>query len=260
MPSTLPTAVLVHGAWHTPPNYQNYVDALKSQGFKVICPTLPSCSNKSPPDGSLTEDVNHVRGIVTQIVKAGERVLMVMHSYGGIVGTDAIEDLAFADRKAAGMVGGVVHLLYMCAYMLEPGSSVWEIVKEAGVTHLWPQYVKNFTDGSTFPINPVQHFLGGVDQETVDKALPHLVRSPMAVFETQTKGSSWKIVPTTYIFTQLDAAVPRIFQDMMVEKVKKAGIVIKTDDYETCHSIFITKQDEMVQAVVKAAEDERNPK
>ncbi|CAG8974879.1 hypothetical protein HYALB_00000494 [Hymenoscyphus albidus] len=255
--ASLPTVILVHGAWHTPPNYQTYTDALKKQGFKVICPALPSCNNKSPPEESF-EDVALVRSAVQPIIEAGERVLMVMHSYGGAVGADAIEGLSFTERKAAGHPGGVVHLMYMCAYILPSGSTIWGIVKEAGITHLWTQFVKNFPDGSTFPQNPAQMFLGGVDQEIVDKALPHLVRSPMSAFETETKGSSWKTVPVTYILTQQDASVSRVYQEIMLEKVKKAGVVIKTEDYGTSHSIFITKQDEMVQAVVRAAEDKRN--
>lgn len=35
--------------------------------------------------------------------------------------------------------------------------------------------------------------------------------------------------------------------------------MLKTEDYDTCHSIFITRQREMVQLVVEAAQDERNP-
>jgi len=42
--------------------------------------------------------------------------------------------------------------------------------------------------------------------------------------------------------------------------VRKEGVLSKTEDFETSHSIFITKQDEMVQAVVMATGDERNPK
>jgi hypothetical protein len=35
-------------------------------------------------------------------VEAGKRVLMVMHSYGGAVGTDTVEGLTSAERKAQG--------------------------------------------------------------------------------------------------------------------------------------------------------------
>jgi len=260
MADSLPTIVLVHGAWHTPPNYGSYINALKSQGFKVLCPKLPSCNGKSPPDSSFAEDVAMIHNAVEPLVEAGERVLMLMHSYGGAVGTDAVEGLTFADRKAAGKLGGVVHLFYMCAYILQPGTTIFNIVEEAGFAGLWPQYIENAADGSTFPIDPVLMFLGGVEKDVVDKALPHLVRFPMSAFETQTKGAAWRSVPVTYILTQQDYSVPRAYQDLLLEKVRKEGVSLKTEDFDTNHSIFITKQDEMVKAVVMAAGDERNPK
>jgi hypothetical protein len=125
--------------------------------------------------------------------------------------------------------------------------------------HLWPQFVDNAPDGSTFPKDPVQLFFGGVDQEVIDKALPHLVRSPMSALTTETQGSAWRTVPATYVFTQQDYSVPRLYQEIMVDRVRKEGVVLRTEDYETSHSVFITRQQEMVQVVVNAAEDERNP-
>ncbi|KAF5869608.1 putative prolyl aminopeptidase protein [Botrytis fragariae] len=258
MATSLPTIVLVHGAWHTPANYKSYSDALEAQGFKVLCPQLPSCNDKSPPISSFTEDVAVVRNVVKSLVEADERVLMAMHSYGGAVGTDAVEGLTFADREAEGKFGGVIHLFYMCAYIVAPGTSVWDICQEAGFADLWPQFIQNFDDGSTFPVDPSLSFLGGVEKDIIDKALPNLVRSPMSAFESKTKGDAWRKVPVTYILTQQDYSVPRPYQDLMLEKVKSEGIVIKTEDYETCHSVFITKEKEMVDAVVVAAGDERN--
>ncbi len=259
MATSLPVIVLVHGAWHTPPIYQSYIDDLKTQGFTVYCPRLPSCSGASPPKASLPEDIVCVREVVKPLVEAGKRVVMVMHSYGGAVGTDAVEGLAFSARKAAGQSGGVIHLLYLCAFMLPPGSTILGIVKEAGMAHLWSQFIDDGADGSTFPKDPVQLFYGGIDQEVVDKALPHLVRFPMSALTTATKGSAWRSLPVTYVYTQQDYSVPSVYQDIMIEKVRKEGVVPKIKEYDTSHSVFITMQQEMVQAVVKAAEDERNP-
>ncbi|KAM0129344.1 hypothetical protein ACHAP3_007849 [Botrytis cinerea] len=240
MATSFPTIVLVHGAWHTPANYKGYVSALEAQGFKVLCPQLPSCNDKFPPVSSFTEDFTAVRNVGTSLVEADERVFMTMHSYGGAVGTDAIEGLIFADRKVEGKSGGVIHLFYMC------------------FAHLWPQFIQNFDDGSTSPSNPSLLFLRGVEQDIVDKELPNLVRSSMSAFETKTKGDAWRRVPVTYILTQQDYSVPRPYQDLMLEKVKSEGVVLKTEDYETCYSVFITKEKEIVDAVVVAAGDERN--
>lgn len=184
---------------------------------------------------------------------------MAMHSYGGAVGTDAVQGLTFAERKAAGKAGGVIHLFYMCAYLMQPGATVYSIVEEAGLAPQWPDYIETDADDSTFPVDPVLLFFGGVAQATIDTALTYLVRFPMSAFETKTAGDAWKTVPVTYIMTSQDYAVPRVYQDLMLKKVADAGVTVVTGDFATSHSVFITKQAEMVEAALTAASDPRNP-
>ncbi|KAH8704009.1 hypothetical protein BGW36DRAFT_287325, partial [Talaromyces proteolyticus] len=55
----------------------------------------------------------HVLRIVEQLVESDQRVIMLMHSYGGAVGTDAVEGLSLSVRqsqKSGQSVGGVIHL------------------------------------------------------------------------------------------------------------------------------------------------------
>lgn len=229
-------------------------------GFSVHCPRLPSCNNTSPPPASFAEDVIVVRDVVQQCVAANERVLMLMHSYGGMVGTDAVTyDLLRGNRAASGQPGGVIHMLYQCAYMLQPGTSVIDISKASGLFHLWPQYVNNFDDGSSFPVNPAAMFLGDAEPADVEAALPHLVRSPLSAFHALPKGNCWKKLPVTYVTTTKGYSVPRLYQDIMIERAEKDGIEIKKEDYDTCHNVFITKQKDMVDLALRAANDQRNP-
>jgi pimeloyl-ACP methyl ester carboxylesterase len=260
MAHTLPTIVLVHGAWHTPPNYQGFVDSLKEAGFSVHCPRLPSCTNTSPPPASFADDVKTVRTVIKNCVEAGERVLMVMHSYGGAVGTDAVTDaLLRRTRAAANQPGGVIHLLYLCAYMLQPGTSVIDIAKSAGFFPYWDQFVNNYEDGSCFPIDPATMFLGGGSSAERESAVENLVRSPLEAFNASTEGECWRKVPVTYVRTAQDGAVPTAYQDIMIERAEKDGVVIVKEQYDTHHSVFISKRKEMVELALKVAKDERNP-
>lgn len=257
--SSLPTVILVHGAWHTPPNYQSYADALQAQGFKVHCPHLPTCNGASPATASLPDDVACVREVIQSAVDAGESVLMIMHSYGGAVGTGAAEGLSLAERHAAGQPGGVIHLLYLCAYILAPGSTIWGIVQEAKFDQLWDQYIDTAADGSTFLKDPgLGLFSGNADQAIVDKALQTLVRFPSSVFYDKTMGSAWKTVPTTYISTLKDYAVPKTYQDIMLAKVRDQGVEVKVEEFDADHSLFITMESAMVQTALRAAADKRN--
>jgi pimeloyl-ACP methyl ester carboxylesterase len=257
MSDPLPTIVLVHGAWHRSANYQTFIDALKKVGFPVYCPQLPSCNNTSPPPASLAEDVAAVRAVIQERIAAGEHVIPVMHSYGGLVGTDAVTDAdIYSTRKASGQAGGVIHLLYLCAYMLEPGTSVFDIAKAAGFFPYWDQYVKNFDDGTCFPIDPAAMFFGGEgSQEDVKAALTHLVRSPLSAFDTRSNGDCWKKAPVTYVKTLRDGGVPLQYQDIMLERVEKAGVAVEKVELDTTHSVFITRQAEVVDLVQKVAKN-----
>ncbi|KAJ5708235.1 hypothetical protein N7488_008036 [Penicillium malachiteum] len=257
--SSLPTVVLVHGAWHTPLSYQTYVDALKKRGFQVHCPQLPSCSGISPPTASLPEDIACVRNLVTSLVDDGQRVLMILHSYGGAVGGSAVEGLSISEREAAVKPGGVIHLLYLCAYMLPTGFSMGDIVKEAKFEEVLRDNLDIAPDGSTALTDPgLAFFSGRADQSIVEKALKTFVRFPNRTFSDTTTEFAWKTIPATYIRTSQDYAVPPIYQEIMLGKVKDAGIEVKIETYDADHSIFITEQEGMVQAAMNAVTDERN--
>ncbi|KAL2843239.1 hypothetical protein BJX68DRAFT_270248 [Aspergillus pseudodeflectus] len=59
-------------------------------------------------------------------------IVVVMHSYGGIVGSEAIPQcLSYTARQARGEKGGVIHLFYYTASLLEKRKSVLETFGES---------------------------------------------------------------------------------------------------------------------------------
>lgn len=96
------TIVLVHGAWHGGWCWDRVVPTLEAAGFAVATPTLPGleddASQGSPP---ALED--HIEAVLEAVSAAKGNVLLVGHSYGGMVVTPA------ADRSR-GKVAGLVYL------------------------------------------------------------------------------------------------------------------------------------------------------
>ena len=58
------------------------------------------------------EDIKHVSHAVEQLADQGQEVLIVVHSRGGLVGSDAAKGLSIADRAKEGKQGGVVGMVY----------------------------------------------------------------------------------------------------------------------------------------------------
>jgi alpha-beta hydrolase superfamily lysophospholipase len=120
-----PSVLIVHGAWHTPAHYQEVVNHLKQNGFEdTHCPRLPSATEILPllATANLKGDTAAIHSAIKSLVDLARNVLVLMHSYGGVVGTNALDSLLAPQRKALGLQGGVIHIIYMAAFVQPAGS------------------------------------------------------------------------------------------------------------------------------------------
>jgi pimeloyl-ACP methyl ester carboxylesterase len=124
MSQSKPTILIVHGAWHHPAYLQSLIKALQEREYDVSCPHLPTCNNAVPPNKTLGDDVRLIRDTAIELADEGKEIVALMHSYGGIVGTDALAEVSFQIRSKSGLKGGVRRLLYMCAFVPQGGQSL----------------------------------------------------------------------------------------------------------------------------------------
>lgn len=108
---------LVHGAGHQPLHYRYLIDALHQRGLIVVAPPLPTSGYD---DASATQthldDVARVQEYLLPFLERGHESIVVGHSYGGRIVTQAAAGLTLEERAAAGKAGGVVALLYLAAF------------------------------------------------------------------------------------------------------------------------------------------------
>ncbi|KNG83266.1 hypothetical protein ANOM_008542 [Aspergillus nomiae NRRL 13137] len=130
-----------------------------------------------PPARTITETLE-------QLVEKEEKlVVVVMHSYGGIVGGTAIPRyLTHASRQLEGKKGGVLHLFYYAAFVLPEGASVM----------------------GTFAIS-----------RTPRQALweSRLIPQSSLVQTTPTTRAAYEYLPSTYLICEGDQAAPAQFQE-----------------------------------------------
>lgn len=123
-PNVKPAIVLVHGAWHVPEHYSDFIQQLQQAGFEVFCPRLPTCDESKRLTADMFGDAQVVRNQIIPLIDKSREVIMLLHSYGGAVGTEAVKGLSTSERATKGFHGGVIHLIYMCGFMLQVGESV----------------------------------------------------------------------------------------------------------------------------------------
>jgi pimeloyl-ACP methyl ester carboxylesterase len=115
-----PIFVCVPGASHSPQVYEPLRAALSSYGYTAVPLALPSVGG-NPPTYDFSEDVVAIRNLVTQYVESGADVIVVMHSYGGIPGAEALHGLGKREREQRGLRGGVVRLVFIMSWMAKEG-------------------------------------------------------------------------------------------------------------------------------------------
>jgi pimeloyl-ACP methyl ester carboxylesterase len=119
--------MFIHGSWHSPKHFGPVRAIFEAKGYPTEHPRLPTFGPKpAPPIVSVEDDVRVVQELLTELIdEQGKDVIVVLHSYGGFVGTQAVLAVwGKKAREARGLPGGVVHLLYICAFVLPLGASI----------------------------------------------------------------------------------------------------------------------------------------
>lgn len=113
----------VPGSFHGPWAFDLIRAELASRGFKKSsASTLPSVGN-ADPDVALYADAAAVRTDLEALVDAGQKVVLVAHSYGGAVSSNAVEGLSVQQRTAAGRQGGIINHIFLTALALPVGQT-----------------------------------------------------------------------------------------------------------------------------------------
>ncbi|OGM42347.1 hypothetical protein ABOM_007906 [Aspergillus bombycis] len=248
MDPSKPTLLLISGAWHTPKSYSKFTQALRNNGYEVHVPRLPSMNGANPPNADLTTDTDLIHGYVESLVFAGRTVVVIMHSYGGQVGTNAVLDLGLNGRKKRGLTGGVSHLVYMCASLFTEGACILDIAKEFGTA----DQIANASDIlELFPREDLKALMAGpgVDDVDAENLVSTLTKWNGDAMLQPLERCAWREIPATYIHTTKDAAVPFEFQKVMVEKARAQGGVFDTVELDAGHGVHLSMTTEVAKII-----------
>ena len=127
--SDRPVVFIIHGAWHRPLHMQPLISKLNEKGYEAVCHQNPTGDNpptvETTPDSpqtqyGLAEDAAFASSNLVELIERQKRLVFVLcHSWGGMVCSEAVvKEFSAAERNGRGEQGGVVGLLYMCAYLI----------------------------------------------------------------------------------------------------------------------------------------------
>lgn len=118
-----PTFIFSLGAWIVPAFYDSTRSRLDALGFPSECPAHPSVGAELPGK-TLEDDVSSLRHVLTAFADEGRELVVVAHSYGGVVTSCAVDGLTKSARIKAGKPGGIIKIIYLAAFVLDKGQSL----------------------------------------------------------------------------------------------------------------------------------------
>jgi pimeloyl-ACP methyl ester carboxylesterase len=222
----LGSIVLVHGGFVDGSGWEQVYNMMKNDGYAV--------SVVQNPTSSLADDV-----AATKRVVAGETnpVILVGHSYGGVVITEAGND-----AKVAG-------LLYIAAFAPDRGESVASLIKNPAPGApappiLPPQDGYLLLDRSMFAAS----FAADLPKEKADFMANSQLPWGVAALEGAVTQAAWRSKPSWYLVTTDDKMIPPEAQRAMS---RRAGAAVT--EVRGSHAVYVSKPEAVVALIKKAA-------
>ncbi|KAJ2988597.1 hypothetical protein NUW58_g3886 [Xylaria curta] len=227
----IPTVFFSPGAFHPPTVFDSVRSILSDRGFETEALMLVSFGSTDPSIGMLS-DAKHLRSLLTKLVDEGKEVIFVAHSYGGVVISNAVEGLSVKQRAAEGKKGGVLMILYLCAFFMPAGTSL--------LAHLEPKEIPWTNDGNGFieAEGPLWRFYQDVEPTLAQKSVESLRHMSAKVMEEESTYEPWNEgFNVGYVFTEFDNTIP-------IEKQKTVFSLLPEDTFSVTlasgHSPFLS--------------------
>jgi pimeloyl-ACP methyl ester carboxylesterase len=236
-PGAPPTVVLVHGAWHGPAQWSDLGAELDARGVRWITVDLPSAGpelgSRLNPDGQEVATIplrsTDVATVVEAVDAIGGPVVLVGHSYGGFVISDA------------GHHPAVEHLVYLCAFAPETGETLVDLAI-GNPLPLIVQALRSSPDGLLLSIDPAlatEVFYADLPPDRAAQMVDALVPSIALTFDEPAGVPAWKTVPSTYVGCSRDNAIPQSRQTEMAARLDESVIL------DSSHSPFLSRPGEV---------------
>ncbi|KAL2193720.1 Alpha/beta hydrolase fold-1 [Corynascus similis CBS 632.67] len=243
--ATKPTIVIAPGAWQLPTAWDEFRSVLARAGYESHHVALPSVGGTELPLTGLAEDVAAVRTVIAPLADRGDDIVLLCHSSGGVVGSNAIEGYDIAARKAEGKIGGVIRIVYLSAFMLPKGKSLLDML--GGVPLPWM-----VVEGDRVTGDPNMMPEVGFNDLPVDKQAywaQQVTWTSAALFAAPSQFEPWTNgIPGAYIFETLDNALPYELQQNMAQQLQ-LGPDPRTATIESGHCGFLSMPERLLGAL-----------
>ncbi len=234
--SDQPTVVLVHGAFAESASWNPVIERLQARGLEVVAVANPL--------RDVAGDAAYLRDVIAGI---GSHVVLVGHSYGGSVITEA----------AAGNES-VLGLVYVAGFAPDHGESAFQLSSQFPGSTLADALVAYpvSSGGNEFAIKPdLFHQQFAADVSVAQAALMGATQRPItaAALSEGLPASvpAWKRIPSWFVFGDADVTIPPALHRFLAER---AGSVATNQVAGASHALSVSAPDAVAEVIVAAVD------
>jgi pimeloyl-ACP methyl ester carboxylesterase len=218
--------VLVHGAWGDASNWSKVIPLLEAKDFRVVAVQNPLTS--------LADDVACTRRAIALLEGP---VLLVGHSYGGAVITEAGNDPK------------VVGLVYIAAFAPDAGQAAGDLGKDfptpPGLGEIRPDA---FGFLSLTPKGVAEDFAQDLSKAEIQMIMATQHPTSGAALGGKVTTAAWKTKPSWYVIAKNDRMIDPRFEELMAKEIHAKSITVASG-----HLAMLAKPVEIADFIANAA-------
>ncbi|KAE8384289.1 hypothetical protein ETB97_009827 [Aspergillus alliaceus] len=228
-----PALLLIPGSWHTPQSLKYLQSHLESQGYPTETISHPS-NGSVPPTETLSDDTTYLRTTLTRLIEEEHKsVVLISHSYGGLVMSNASAGFGKPDREARGLDGGIILLVYMAAMVVGEGQSLFGSFGE------WRPEWMGVEGDYCRALSPLTTFYHDLTPQMQEEAVAQLTHSSLGAYTEVVGYEPWRAMRCAYILCEEDRAMPVAVQEMLVGMMRAGAVFpVLTGRLPASHSPF----------------------
>lgn len=254
--STNPTVTFIPGGWHKPSCYNKVIEILQTeQNIKCMPVTLPSTTDN--PNATFKDDIDAARNAITAETTSGRDVIVVAHSYGGMVGNSVIKGLA-PPKPSSANAPDSGHGYVRALVLMASGFTITGYAFMDPFFGIPPPFfrVNKETGYAEFVADPRDFFYHDVPEgEAKYWASQLTTQSLKSLFEGGEHAyAGWKDVPTFYVGTAEDRGLPVMVQRTQVAAVRAQGALVHHVEMKSSHSPFLSMPKDVANVILDAVE------
>jgi len=237
------TFVLVHGAWQSAGTWDRLAPVLENRGHRVITPLLRGLGTDQ---GRLSRDITlqqHIEDVSLELTKLQERVILVGHSYAGMIISAVVE----SDPNQ------VERLVFLDGFIPDDGQSILDLLPPATGAY-FREVAREHGEGWRLPGGEGQLDLWGLKPgEARDFVRTRLCDFSLRCFEepVHLPANRKAEIPAAFVAGVAEAYPARPIFEPFARKARASGWEVT--EIETGHDCHVERPEEVANILLSAA-------